>query len=222
MAKRALSPWDHPDFAPTRQFIAEIPELYQGALRAKSYSYRDVRVKMGLLALQPESNRSEKIYSGNVKSRQSKEKICAEKVGLTEAEDLGFTRAGGFVVVSNVETPEKIHEILKFPFKTLLFCGDCNGRTIPGSPLTSPDSLVVTAWMSKPQWQVHTVQEIQEIHDRGADVIDSPLRYGFNNWDKRVDFFIQLATDEVQKRLSAQRSMASLAITALNADVLAA
>ena len=221
MAKRKVKPQSHPDFEPTRQFMAMIPELYHGAVaHTGDYSYRGVRVKSGIWALNEDNSVSEAVYGGNVKSKRSKEKICSEDVGLSKLEDSEFTKIGGLVVVSNVAKPEKIEEILHFPFQTLLPCVDCTTRTIPDSPLTNPDTLVVTARINEPLWQVHTLQEIEEIHVKGPGIMDSPLRYGFANWSRRVDYFTELVTDEVQKRSSVQANLAGLAIMALNADVL--
>lgn len=216
MSKISRRAQDSSRFDPYRQFVEQVPNLVtmaRSAARIKSKSYRDFNVGDGLMVVDAEDQVGY-FAAGNLKTRSSRDKVCAEKIALNQARKAGFLYAVGHVIAATTDVV-KIEEVTGAPTPTLHSCGECLGMFL-GHPLMRREALIVSVGQEDDAYQVMTSGEMRDMYTLDpAAIEEQPMRFGFDDWDLHIAAYDQLIarrSDITRPRQQDLAEMAKLAI----------
>lgn len=201
-----------------RLLVSLVPHMVgiaRHAANTQAFSYRGLHVGVAGLFLEADQSLSV-LSAANVKSKSSKEKVCAEKQVLKKAVKHGATETIGLVVAG----PDDIHLIKGITGRespTLHCCSDCL-ESFTDHSLVHGDTTIVTAGLTKDTFQAHTVEQMQSLY-RGDDDSEAPAHSLRSPWEQREMMFDFMVRAEEVARPEVQRSPARLGQMALSARI---
>ncbi len=220
IVSESYTPVDY-DFDVYHQMLSALPYMVAKARTAAendSASYRGFHVGAAAFAIN-RANRSTGIFNGgNIKTKKTHEKVCAEKRSVKQAEKHGFEFIPGIVVVATTDK-ELISEVNQHNIvtPTLPPCAECqdpNG-SVAGSPLVdSRHTLILTTGIKRDIYQVHSLGEIQAGFATGDGSSLQEARPYFS-WESSLQMYDFLRSQEQRIPLEGRRHDAQLAKLAL-------
>ena len=200
-------------FDPGREFIRAVPTLVERARIAattEAKSHRDVHVGAAGYAVNLPNADSGIYVAGNIKPNRHITTQCAEKLMLEKARKAGFTVVAGIVVASTLNN-EEIESIVEARPATLPPCSPCTSYFVD-SPLMREDTPIVTVAVGDDRRQVHLNAELRANYIDGdlTELEKAPVRFGFDNWDRRVDIYDTLLRAEHELAAEERRSIGKL------------
>lgn len=193
MKTGGANPESHPHFEPYHLFVGMVPYMVEQARHAadkEAHSYRGFLVGATVFAVQPSTQEIEMFSAGNLKSKKGKEKVCAEKKALNQAQKAGFTQVLGIAVAATTDRA-KIEEVTDMPTATLHPCDDCLTMFEDHSQIRE-STLVITAGIDVDIYEVHTTRELQDIALTKEFPDIEHIHRGFDNWGRRLNLFSRL------------------------------
>lgn len=131
--------------------------------KENAISYRNFCVGCAVFAFKNkayEAAQRWRVFIGsNVKIAKDVRTICAEQVAVNAAREAGYDRVIGMVVVGNPQSEE--NESIQHP--TLHPCKVCR-ELFKVLPLIRPDTIIFTVLPEDDTYEVHTFEELLEIH----------------------------------------------------------
>jgi cytidine deaminase len=206
---------------PGHEFIRAMPSMVEKARTAaleEAVSYRELDVGAAGLALRPPAIDTGIYTGGNIKPSKHPTTICAEKVMIEKAKKAGFTVIAGIVVASSA-TVEEIKSVVHVPAPTLPPCPPCSNYFVE-SPLMRQDTVIVSVPLDSDKRQIRLHAELRASYLNGYlhELEEAPVRYGFEDWDKRVQLYEDLARAERELPPEEQRTIGKLVQMALLAS----
>lgn len=176
-------------------FVHEVPELIRRArfIRETAHNYRGFNVGVVAMAASVDGSIHAAREGANIKKSSSAKKICGETIAVKQAKKDGLERIIGLVVVGEPQMDDESGLVSP----TLHCCGVCREWL---ETQANDDTLILTALPDRDAFQLQTLAELINLHDRavkGEDPLQPRLfnHYRFKGWDRIVDRYKELRGD---------------------------
>jgi cytidine deaminase len=211
---------------PYSTFISSVPtmvELARSAAANEARSYRKFHVGAAIFAVNHDLNRLAIFAGANTKLSPADPKYCAEMNVIDQAEQAGCDEAIG-IVVAATGNKQKIKEVTGKATDTLHPCMDCIQK-FEDSPIVHEDTFILTAATDAKNFQVHTVNQIQDVYTGSYDDSIAPfaptrdIDFEFGAWPMRQSMYDyvgslrELPAWKIPK--ATRREMARVALTSM-------